>query len=109
MRKVAAAIVMLSYSSITLAHGGGLNSDGCHNDNSNGTYHCHNGSSSESSSSSGGELAALIVGVAVTTWLLYWLLESRDSYVAKPPQDNRWTVHPSISEEGSSVLIEYKF
>lgn len=27
-----------------LAHGGRTNSEGCHNDRSNGTYHCHNGS-----------------------------------------------------------------
>lgn len=24
-----------------LAHGGGLNADGCHNDRKNGGYHCH--------------------------------------------------------------------
>lgn len=29
----------------TLAHGGGLNAEGCHNDRKNGGYHCHRGSS----------------------------------------------------------------
>lgn len=33
------------------AHGGGLNSSGCHNDRKNGGYHCHRSSSSSSSSS----------------------------------------------------------
>ncbi|MEI4488632.1 YHYH domain-containing protein [Frigidibacter sp. MR17.14] len=28
-------------STAALAHGGGLNSQGCHNQTSNGTYHCH--------------------------------------------------------------------
>ena len=31
------------------AHGGGLNSEGCHNDRKNGGYHCHQGSSTGSS------------------------------------------------------------
>lgn len=26
-----------------VAHGGGLNADGCHNDRKNGGYHCHRG------------------------------------------------------------------
>lgn len=34
------------------AHGGRTNSSGCHNDNKNGGYHCHGGSSSRSSSNS---------------------------------------------------------
>lgn len=29
---------------IALPHGGGLDSYGCHNQTSNGTYHCHSGS-----------------------------------------------------------------
>ena len=31
------------------AHGGGLNSEGCHNDRKRGGYHCHRGSSSPQS------------------------------------------------------------
>ena len=27
-----------------VAHGGGLNAEGCHNDRKNGGYHCHRGS-----------------------------------------------------------------
>ena len=30
------------------AHGGGLNSEGCHNDRKRGDYHCHRGNSSGS-------------------------------------------------------------
>lgn len=28
-----------------LAHGGGLNAEGCHNDRKNGSYHCHRATS----------------------------------------------------------------
>ena len=31
-----------------LAHGGGLNADGCHNERRTGGYHCHRGGSSPS-------------------------------------------------------------
>lgn len=33
------------------AHGGGLNSEGCHNNRKTGDYHCHRGSSSRSKAS----------------------------------------------------------
>ena len=29
--------------SVSVAHGGGLNAQGCHNDRKNGGYHCHRG------------------------------------------------------------------
>ena len=33
-----------------LAHGGGLNAEGCHNDRKNGGYHCHRAASAPSRS-----------------------------------------------------------
>lgn len=33
------------YASVSLAHPGGLNGEGCHNDRKNGGYHCHGGGS----------------------------------------------------------------
>ena len=39
------------------AHGGGLNSEGCHNNRKTGDYHCHRGGSSSGNSSSGGSAA----------------------------------------------------
>ncbi|MCL6729181.1 excalibur calcium-binding domain-containing protein [Sphingomonas hankyongi] len=35
-----------------LAHGGGLNSEGCHNNRKTGDYHCHRGGTSSRSRSS---------------------------------------------------------
>lgn len=39
---IAAMLAVFSTSEFALAHGGGLNSDGCHRQSSTGTYHCHN-------------------------------------------------------------------
>ena len=36
------------YPSATLAHGGGLNAEGCHNNRKTGDYHCHRGGASTS-------------------------------------------------------------
>ena len=38
--------------STTIAHGGGLNAEGCHNNRKTGGYHCHRGGSSTRASSS---------------------------------------------------------
>ncbi|MEJ7928260.1 excalibur calcium-binding domain-containing protein [Sphingobium sp. AN641] len=43
-KRFIASIVILSglaASPVLLAHGGGLNAEGCHNDRKNGGYHCH--------------------------------------------------------------------
>lgn len=39
------------------AHGGGLNSEGCHNNRKTGDYHCHRGGTSGGNSRSGGSAA----------------------------------------------------
>lgn len=31
----------MALTSIAMAHGGGLNKDGCHHDRKRGDYHCH--------------------------------------------------------------------
>jgi hypothetical protein len=44
MRRFAVATVLiLAMNSLVLAHGGGLDSLGCHNDRKAGNYHCHRG------------------------------------------------------------------
>ena len=37
------AIIIALLPSVALAHGGGLNAEGCHNDRKGGGYHCHRG------------------------------------------------------------------
>lgn len=39
--RAAALAALLAIPSAALAHPGGLNAEGCHNDRRNGTYHCH--------------------------------------------------------------------
>ena len=38
-------LMLLSVSVPAVSHGGGLNSEGCHNNRKTGDYHCHRGSS----------------------------------------------------------------
>ncbi|QNN68245.1 excalibur calcium-binding domain-containing protein [Sphingomonas lutea] len=51
---VVAAVIaasLPSFSSGASAHGGGLNSEGCHNNRKTGDYHCHRGGGSARSAS----------------------------------------------------------
>lgn len=41
MKKIMIALLVSLVSTTANAHGGGLNSQGCHNKTSDGTYHCH--------------------------------------------------------------------
>lgn len=47
MKAILAACVVaaLAPAEIALAHGGGLNAEGCHNNRKTGDYHCHGGGS----------------------------------------------------------------
>ena len=38
---IAATLITTVTATSAFAHGGGLNQNGCHNNHSNGTYHCH--------------------------------------------------------------------
>ena len=58
-----------------LAHGGGLNSFGCHNDNVNGGYHCHRDGEGEESVDAEALLAVLLVGGIV--YLVYRYKKNR--------------------------------
>ena len=39
----ALSLLLISPASVSFAHGGRLNAEGCHNQNSDKTYHCHRG------------------------------------------------------------------
>lgn len=41
MKKITLILILSTLSSLSFAHSGGTNSEGCHNDRKNGTYHCH--------------------------------------------------------------------
>lgn len=41
MKKLIAAVAACLLAGAVLAHGGGLNKDGCHTNHKTGDYHCH--------------------------------------------------------------------
>lgn len=41
IRIVLTAIAFLMFSGVAIAHSGGTDSSGCHNDHKRGGYHCH--------------------------------------------------------------------
>lgn len=41
MKKLLVVLVASVITTSAMAHGGGLNAEGCHNDHKKGTYHCH--------------------------------------------------------------------
>lgn len=56
--RCALAFLFVITSTTTLAHGGGLDSYGCHNDRKHGGYHCHRGSMAGQEFSSQKEMLA---------------------------------------------------
>lgn len=70
IRNSTTALIIIFYSSVCLAHSGGTDSNGCHNDNIHGGYHCHNGSS-DSGGSSDSSVGNLIGGIAIGFLILY--------------------------------------
>lgn len=49
----ASLVVASALANSALGHGGGLNSEGCHNERATGSYHCHRSSSEMKKSRSG--------------------------------------------------------
>lgn len=52
----AVLVLLTTNSGLAFAHGGGLDSYGCHNDRKNGGYHCHRGQLAGHSFSSKSEM-----------------------------------------------------
>ena len=79
------------------AHGGGLNSDGCHNVTATGGYHCHRDQKQEDNLKAAG---AVLGGLAILWLLMKWI----------SPTDaptTGFTVTPTINPEGSGFAAEY--
>ncbi|WP_292053210.1 MULTISPECIES: excalibur calcium-binding domain-containing protein [unclassified Brevundimonas] len=49
MKRALIALSIMGLATPVMAHPGGLNAEGCHNDRRNGGYHCHRGPSRSSS------------------------------------------------------------
>lgn len=113
MKKIITAIVIASYCTFSFAHGGGLDANDCHNDNSNGTYHCHpQGSSSSSSSASPGvAIVAALAVVVVLTWL-FGQKKTNDKVdvgTSQESDENKVTIIPYAKPESLGVAFSYNF
>jgi hypothetical protein len=94
------------------AHSGGTDKNGCHNDNKNGGYHCHN---SKSESSDGLIVGGVIVAAGV---VLYLLLNKSFTTNASSTNDNNsddsivvFSFAPILNNEtfGGVFKSEYSF
>ena len=81
-----------------LAHGGGLNSAGCHNETATGGYHCHNDDEDDVDWSAVGG----VIGVLVALWLLsdLWTNDDQQAF-------SGLSFTPKIGPEGSGFVAEY--
>ena len=87
---IAATLITTVTATSVFAHGGGLNSKGCHNNHSNGTYHCH-----QNRNTNDKELKNL-VGAAVIIWGLNALIsgkQQRQQPVYQQPVQHNHTCH----------------
>jgi hypothetical protein len=62
MKRLLFSVIALAFPLVVMAHGGGLDSSGCHTNRSTGDYHCHRGNGS-----SGNTAAAAAQRVVPTT------------------------------------------
>ena len=119
MKLLSVVLMLIMFSTNVFAHGGELNSDGCHNDDINGGYHCHNGSSGSGSSSSDSSISEESVTPRVTllTVLLgsvymYKVLteEKYSAYEAKTdPTKYVFDVDFDIESENIVATVVYRF
>lgn len=83
-----------------LAHGGGLDSAGCHNETATGGYHCHNDDEEDVDWSAVGGA----VGILVVLWLLSDLWTDDDQPAFSEPSFSLTT-----GPNGSGFVAEYDF
>ena len=89
------------YSNCIYAHSGGTNSDGCHNDNINGGYHCHNSNDSSSSSSSSSEDAGGLLLIVLAVGVVWWLLSDNEDNLT----NNSLSKHPDTISNNFSLTL----
>ncbi|MBL1259567.1 MAG: YHYH domain-containing protein [Thiotrichaceae bacterium] len=103
-------VIAFSFSSNVYSHSGGTNSDGCHNDNINGGYHCHHSDSTDS----GGE-GDILAGVLIAG-LIYWYIVSNKpeiSSISKQDSNNvskfKLSIIPKSNERNEAVLLNVSY
>ena len=82
----ALSLLLISLASVSFAHGGRLNAEGCHNQNNDKTYHCHRGPLAGQSFANRAEANSRLVGPRVSgsqnyrreDYLISWIDEDGD-------------------------------
>ena len=101
LRMALVSLLIVAPVSDALAHGGGLNSEGCHNETATGGYHCHRNKDDDEDSVDWLLVGGVAAG-AVAAWLLYDWLCSDDPAVA-----DRLHLVPRLTEGEAGFVAEY--
>ena len=88
---------------LVMAHSGRTDSNGCHNDNINGGYHCHN-SDDSSSSSSDGDTILLLLSATTVVAICYWLIKGDSCFPYSPSTYPELITNSPIGFEISPVF-----
>ena len=80
------------------AHGGGLNSAGCHNETATGGYHCHN---KKKDDVNWGVIGA-VAGGGLVLWLLVDWLDDDETALA-----SKFQLVPHFSQDEAGIDVEY--
>ena len=79
------------------AHGGGLNSAGCHNETATGGYHCH-----RDEDDFDWAVVGAVAGGALVLWLLVKCLDDDENALA-----SRLQFVPHFNEDEAGIVAEY--
>ena len=79
------------------AHGGGLNSSGCHNETATGGYHCH-----RDKDEFDWAIVGAVAGGALALWLLVEWLDDDENALA-----SRLQLVPHFDDDGAGIVAEY--
>ena len=117
MSRIIAALVcisLISSPSALYAHGGGLDANGCHIDNSTSTTHCHPSGEAEEDPSTafialGAILAVALIGYLVSRSLVAKQTEQATQETPQQPTRFTWDFTGSIDGNGAGagVLIHF--
>ena len=80
------------------AHGGGLNSSGCHNETATGGYHCHRNKKDDFDWA----IVGAVAGGVLALWLLVEWLDDDEKALA-----SRLQLVPHFNEDEAGVVVEY--
>ena len=106
---IALGILLLVLPQQGRAHGGGLNSDGCHNETATGGYHCHNTPGTGGSSSNNDDeedvdwgVVGAVAGGALALWLILDLMNDDEDQTL-----SGFSFTPRVGPSATGFVVEY--